>query len=560
LSSTNHFILEFDKQTNQIHSLDYRTTNKFKQDKVFVDTDDLLFILDGVILNKKELLSAGNSENWEAFLLNEYAQNSQTFFDQLRGSFWGIVIDKSSGSVLAYADHIGTKRIFFASNDDSLVISTNAYQLTQYLKHHKSLKPSLSEMGAYFVLDFGYTIEDMTVVNEITRLIPGFYLTRTTETETVKEFYRLPKNPAPISDEEAIEGMDKRFREAVKRTFEKDKEYGYRHLVALSGGLDTRMTCYVAHELGYSDQMNITFSQSDYLDETTAKKIASDLKHEWIFKSLDNGIFLKYVDRATELTGGNINYFGIAHGTSLIDHLDFDTFGMLHSGQFGNTMVSTFGGVETLNDPVVFADQTDSEKCREYELKLDYQDQEIFKSYNRCMIAMNSGLLPTQEKSESVSPFYDLEFWEYCLNIPSKQRENHRLYRMWMSKKYPGAASYIWEQTGLPLNSRRTISVKGKFTSAKLLSGAIWRKTFGKIIPSGKNGINSKNHMNPINYWFSTNPDLVEFYENYLKDNMQYLDALPELKSYVEAMSRNGNPTDYVKVLTLVSAAKMVNS
>ena len=408
-------------------------------------------------------------------------------------------------------------------------------------------------------MDYGYTIEDMTVVNEIARLIPGYYLIKTEKQEEVKEFYRLKKAVKPISDEEAIEGLDKRFQTAVSRAFDKDKEYGYRHLVALSGGLDTRMTCYVAHELGYTDQMNITFSETNYLDETIAKEIASDLKHEWIFKSLDNGIFLKDIDRATELTGGNINYFGIAHGTSLLDNLDFKNFGSLHSGQFGNTMVSTFGGQKTLNDPVVYADLIPSPNCANYELKLDYQDQEIFKSYNRCMIAMNSGLLPTQTKSESVSPFYDLEFWEYCINIPSEQREHHRLYRMWVNKKYPGAAEYIWEQTGMPLNSKSTVKIKGSDYSFKQLWGIFLRKTVGKFSSKQTVGIGSKNHMNPIDYWFSTNPDLVKFFENYIKENMHLLDLNPELKKYVEAMSMNGNPLDYVKVLTLLSAAKMIS-
>lgn len=553
------FLLEFDKHLNQIHSLDYTTTDKFKDDKIQVDSDELLFILDGVILNKRELMEASQFSDWTDFMLDAYSKNKETFFDQMRGSFWGIVVDKKSGDVLAYSDHIGSKQVFFASNEDSLVISTNSYKLTRHLKGHKTLQPTLNLLGAYFVLDHGYTIEDMTVVSEISRLIPGHYFVKSKSEEEVKQYYLLKKDVKAISDEEAIEGMDQRFRVAVRRAFEKDKEYGYRHLVALSGGLDTRMTCYVAHELGYTDQLNITFSQSNYFDETIAKKIAADLKHEWIFKSLDNGIFLKDVDEATKLTGGNINYFGIAHGTSLLDKLEFTQFGSLHSGQFGNTMVSTFGEPKTLNSPVVVADLIPFPNCASYTLKMDYQDQEIYKSYNRCMIAMNSGLLPTQTKSESLSPFYDLDFWEYCINIPSAQRENHRLYKLWVNKKYPGAAAYIWEQTGTPLNSKRNLTIKGKNYSVKQLWGIFLRRTVGKFSSVKKVGIGSKHHMNPIEYWFSTNPDLVKFYENYVRDHIHLLDAHPELKKYVETMSKNGNPSDSVKVLTLLSAAKMIS-
>ncbi len=58
--------------------------------------------------------------------------------------------------------------------------------------------------------------------------------------------------------------------------FDKDIEYGYKHLVSLSGGLDSRMTTYVANDLGYGDSIvNLTFSKTNYVDEQTAKDIAN---------------------------------------------------------------------------------------------------------------------------------------------------------------------------------------------------------------------------------------------------------------------------------------------
>ena len=64
----------------------------------------------------------------------------------------------------------------------------------------------------------------------------------------------------------------------MKRVFEKDLEYGYKHLVALSGGLDSRMTAWVGHNMGYTNMLNYTFSQTDYLDETVPKEITDTLK------------------------------------------------------------------------------------------------------------------------------------------------------------------------------------------------------------------------------------------------------------------------------------------
>lgn len=42
-----------------------------------------------------------------------------------------------------------------------------------------------------------------------------------------------------------IDMLDEKFRAVVKLEFDKDIEYGYKYLVDLSGGLDSRMTSWV---------------------------------------------------------------------------------------------------------------------------------------------------------------------------------------------------------------------------------------------------------------------------------------------------------------------------
>ena len=156
-------------------------------------------------------------------------------------------------------------------------------------------------------------------------------------------FYSLDNTPNnKLGETEIIERMDRLFSEAITRQFDKDREYGLKHFVALSGGLDSRMTSWVAHKLGYHKQVNYTFSQSDYLDETIPKQIASDLKHEWIFKSLDNGIFLKNLEEVTKITGGNVMYHGVAHGLSFYNIINFENFGICHSGQLGDVIFGSY--------------------------------------------------------------------------------------------------------------------------------------------------------------------------------------------------------------------------
>ena len=160
---------------------------------------------------------------------------------------------------------------------------------------------SLSIESAYLLLTYGYMLDNRTLCNKIFKITPGCYLVIEDDKIEEKRYCLLSNEPDySLSERDAIELYDSEFRRAVKLQFEKDREYNYKHLVALSGGLDSRMTTWVAHELGYTEQLNFTFSQSDYWDEVVPKQIARDIKHEWIFKALDNGLWLYDIDEITD--------------------------------------------------------------------------------------------------------------------------------------------------------------------------------------------------------------------------------------------------------------------
>ena len=81
--------------------------------------------------------------------------------------------------------------------------------------------------------------------------------------------------------------MDILFRAAIKKAFERDASKKKTSLVSLSGGLDSRMTSWVANEMGYTNQLNLCFAQQNSLDHTIAQKIGRDLEHKWHFMPLD---------------------------------------------------------------------------------------------------------------------------------------------------------------------------------------------------------------------------------------------------------------------------------
>ena len=370
-------------------------------------------------------------------------------------------------------------------------------------------------------------------------------------------YSKLPKSKLEghVDEDQIIEMLDIKFREAIRLQFEKDREYSYKHLVTLSGGLDSRMTSWVAHKMGYVDQLNLTFSQSDYLDETIAKKIAADLRHEWIFKALDNGTFLKDIDEINNISGGHIMYSGLAHSNSVMKYINNDKLGLVHSGQLGDVIIGSYitrlnkDDLKTLGGK--FSKRLENNNSTN-ESFASFEDLELAMLYQRGFNGINEGLKVGQINSETMSPFYNVDFMEYCLSIPIKNRMNHRIYLKWISSKYPEAAKYIWEKTNAkPSANHFSINYKGRPILLKKIPSAILRK-LGLTLPSRS----TKNHMNPLEYWYNTNTDLKTFQDNYFEENIDRI-TNGGLKSDCQNLYNIGNSNEKNQVLTLLSAIKL---
>ena len=549
ISGPNFFIQQF-------------TIKKFLNDKIFYEGDSFISVLDGVILNKSELQKEG--EKWAETVERLYRTDGDNFFKSFRGSFIGLFYDKVQNKWLIFNDHIGSKPLFYSSIDQQLIVSSEITDLYSLYKEN-NIDRKLDKSAAYMLLSYGYMVEGRTLCEGIRKLGPGSVLTLTTNNFSTEKYYKLPLAPTTDrrSTNELIEGIDKKFRSAIKRQFEKDLEYGYKNLVALSGGLDSRMTCWVAHKMGYKKQLNFTFSQSNYLDETIPKKIAADLRHEWMFKFLDNGIFLEDVEEITQMTGGNVLYYTLAHGNSLIKYLNVEDLGIVHTGQLGDVIIGSW--LKT-TDTIKSKDKAFSKKLL-YKAKKEVSDHDIQSMeekenllfYRRGFNGTNAGLMAFQEKTETISPFYDLEFLEFCLSIPIVKRENHKLYKKWVIQKYPGAAEYVWETTRKPLNFKErkefTIPIKGKQVKVSTLKKVILGK-MGLVKNTGSRKTN-KNQMNPLDFWYETNPDIKEFQDQYFSKSIDFLKEHGELQKEVKDLYQNGTAIEKNQVLTLLSSLKM---
>lgn len=526
----------------------------FANDRVFERTASELKLFDGVLLNKKQLIDKCAVQQYETLFSVDCLADT---ISQFRGSFAGVSWDKEQEKMMIFNDHVGDKPIFYFYEKSIFFFGTDIYLLLKLIQQSSdTISFKINRNGAYALLTHGHTLCNETLFEGVQRLTPGHYLMFSKLGLTEHQYFFFDNEPRLISEQAAVEELDRLFRIAVKRAFEKDREYGYRHLVALSGGLDSRMVAWVANRLGYHRVVNYTFSQTAYYDEIVAKEIASKLKNQWLFKSLDNGLYL--MDSFAEsvyLANGTAQSAGIAHTLSMLNSLNLSTFGLVHTGQLGDVIIGTYFN-RGKRKAFMPGDGAVSQKLVE---KLNYssktaftiENQEMFKFYNRGFSGINAGLAPMLKYTETISPFLDVDFFTYCLSLPLEFRKGHRIYLKWIREYYPEAADFVYEKVGGKIKFR-TFEIKGvpvPWTSVpKAIVKAI-RMTFGKQLKT-------KRHMNPFDYWYQSNPDLKIFYQKIYSDNIDLMDD-KQLKDDCAALFHEGNALEKNLVISLLYSWKL---
>ncbi len=548
----NYFSIPNHIYTKKRHHLVIYSNGKFEKDQILIQTNDHTLVLSGVVLNLNLFTTYAN---WGEYFLKQFLKFEGEFLRKLRGSFVGFLFYKKTNCIKIFNDHLGTKQLFLYRCDKYIISSTCMYDVYSF-KNKLKIPYNFSSSAFTNLLSFGYTLNNQTICSSISSIVPGSVAKISNENLSFSRYYDLREVISKTVNKPDLDEIDASFRVAVELQFDKDIDYGYKHLVGLSGGLDSRMTSIVAHELGYVDQLNFTFSQSNYLDETIAKKIASDYKHNWLFKSLDNGLFLKNIDEVTRFTGGNVLYYGLAHGDSFYKLLNFNDYGILHTGQLGDIILGSI--LKSLDSKHVkrqhgaYSDRL----LNKDDLDVVYESLEDFEIelfYRRGVYGANSGLIAIQQYTETMSPFYDVDFIELCLSIPIKERINHSLYKKWILQKYPFAAKYVWEKTNLAISKKQIeISFKGTTVPLNKLPKLLINKLFNLKLGYSES-------MNPMQYWYDSNIELRKYLDKYFEEYIHLIED-DDLYRNTFSLYKQGNAIEKNQVLSVLSALKLFYS
>lgn len=533
------------KNTDHIF-VEQKTQNHFINDKLWLDNDKFFFMSEGLISNLDQLCSQNLVKNYEDLIYKLYQKKN--FFNDFKGNFAGYIYDKETNTHQIFNNHTATKKVFYFNNDEYLICSTDLFSLTSKLKD-LSIGYQLNVEASYMLLTNGFMLDNTTLIDEIKQIRAGEYLCLS-KNRLVSDFYFHLNNIELNKDsrKETIHQLDDLFKKAVHYEYKLDEKYNFTGVTTLSGGLDSRMTAMISHQLGYHQQTFINFSEPGYADEIIAKQIAGDLNVK-LLKFHLSAKGLTAIDDVVKINDGLNLYSGSGHSFEALRNYAIENVGLVHTGMIGDAVLGSFVSSPQENRPDFKSGTYSKALLNKAQPILEaycsnYKNEEIYKFYNRAFLGANNGFLFFDLIGESSSPFLEPDFLSYAFSMPYEFKYKEKIYVEWIKTCHPEIAKYTWEAIGgKPTNSslkRKIFRIK-RAVIKRLPMQTIW-----------------KHNMNPEQLWYDKNPEVQISLNKYYQSNLVLLDSYPELQADVISLYVKGNITEKTQALTLLAAMKLL--
>lgn len=538
----------YDKEQKKVNAAFF---SEKKYDDILSENEDYILLLEGVILNLAELKREYASPDAEELFCKMYRQEQADFIKKLRGAFTGMLYEKQREKLYAFGNQTGDAPAFYCNTEGFLLASNYlAEGILQFLTQ-KDIAYRFDETAAKYLLTYGFMTDDTTFIKEIKRIMPGYeavYDCGSDCLECIPYHMFTNKTQKDITMEQAVELVDQGFRRAVQRCFDKDNE-GMEsserewHLVDLSGGLDSRMTAWVAHSLDYRNIVNVCYAQSGSTEEKIAGEVATFLGNDFYFKYLDAAKFIYEIDEMVEMNYGLAYYAGSTGAKDFLTLIN-QPAKLEYSGQLGDVVIGSFAATR---DDQVNRDSGRYSKRLSYQFEdswytKDLDNNEMFCLYTRGFLGALSSHLIRRNFNCTLSPFLDVDFLELCLSIPTPLRAQHRLYFEWIRKKYPDALSI--KSTRDPVS----FPVRVKNRLCRDMKKLMFQIGLSKTSQG-------KNNMNPFDYWYQTNPGIRRFVDTYYAENIELCKG-DGVYADMKKMFAEGNATEKLQVLTILAVKK----
>lgn len=523
-------------------------------DNCYFQNSDFCFLLEGVLINKQILFQKYAISDFKQLISELYLRKKEFFIKDFDGEFRGFLYDKKQSKVFVFTNITSTQRVFYTKTDQCILIDTSLVRLNKDLKIKKlNSKPNIENF--YLLLSLGNLPENKTPIENVFKLLDGHYLN-----VDIHGGYFSEKKYFDVASEEiysgsiqsAIDLLHEIFSESVKSEYLKDLEFGKPHFSLLSGGLDSRIALFYAINQNLKPDQIFCFSQSQYHDHIISEKIAKDYHISYLFQPLDSGIFLKNIDKLTEISEGTNSFLSAIHVDFAFHHLEKSS-SIIHSGQIGGEIL----GGSYYSSPHAVAPRSSRIILRDDFLKhISSPMENILKKYDRedVFLLRNWGYNKTvvgaqavRNSSIMISPFMNKDLLKFLFSIPHEWKYEYKFYYHWFSKFCPDVGKYVWEKSFLKPNHYWKMKFGTKYFKP------IRNKFLNKF--SGESG---KLSMYPYEYYFQNSRFLQDYYTSYYRENIYRLEPYPQLLSDVSVLFSNPNFYSKSQAINVLSIFKLL--
>jgi asparagine synthase (glutamine-hydrolysing) len=273
-----------------------------------------------------------------------YTELGDRFFEELNGTFCGIVIDSKLRKLQLFNDRMGFEKLYISEDSKS-----GLFHFASESKAILRVKPGLREFdlqGLAQFLNFGSTLEERTLFKGISLLPPASVWEFAPGASVRKKTYFRSQDwqiDPSIGPESFQEKFDESFCRVLPRYFQGRLRPG----ISLTGGWDTRMIV-AGHRAAPGTLPCFTFANAtgDTVDVQIARKVAKLFQQEHVVLRLQSDFwddFAKHAERAVYVSDGNADVC-LSHEIYL-NRLARQVSGSRITGNFGSEVlrgVSTF--------------------------------------------------------------------------------------------------------------------------------------------------------------------------------------------------------------------------
>ncbi len=264
-----------------------------------LEDDNAIMLLDGYFINEEELIEKNSKIKEMQFdqLLFKLSKKDSEYYADLDGSYNIFYFDKKSGQFVFSNDSWSSRPTYIHKTKDKYYFANDICCLKKHIK--TNLSPNLKKIKELIAWQFNEC--KSTYYNEIEKLEAGVIL-KINSNSVDKHVLNIFDNSKPIK-KHTKEEFKKIFESAVSRRASQFKKI----MVMLSGGLDSSAVAVALKNNGYIDVETISANFSHikefpntnemrYQDNVSAftnfKKNHIEMKNKSIFKSIEKYIHI----------------------------------------------------------------------------------------------------------------------------------------------------------------------------------------------------------------------------------------------------------------------------